>query len=218
MTEAFLKSKSMRFTCKNEERGCRRILDDKAMVYHESECIYRLVKCFVCWYKVPVHELLEHMKAKNDYVDRKYDVKVGAKVTLSHTFNEKDLKSTFCLLPIRLHFDNRVFLFVGKRRDLFYCWIQLIGSEREAKNYYYTLEFHGTDPNTRHVYTTQVMPIDETSESIIAANKCFGIKFSSFKTQFVHDDFRCKFSISLRNMKEEAKDDNEESGISDDDN
>ena len=72
LTEALLSMKSMRFMCVNESRGCEEILDKEAMIYHEPECIYRLVQlpCFYDYHTrssrpmdaVPYHEVFDHME------------------------------------------------------------------------------------------------------------------------------------------------------------
>ena len=213
MTEAILKSKSMRFMCKNEERGCQQILNEESTILHESECIYRMVKCPNpnCKSKVPFHELLEHMAPKcivNDF---------------SQKDNEKwiqkySLKSEWkAIRPFKHEIDRKVFFSLGRMIDeTFYWWVQIVGSKYEAKNYYYTLEFHGTDPEVCNVYSGQVFPIDETYETITKGFKCLGINKNVMRMQFVGPDEDFSYSVSIRNMKEEAKDDNVESGISDD--
>ena len=86
----------------------------------------------------------------------------------------------------------------------------------EAKNYYYTLEFHGIDPKCRSLYSAQVISIDESRDSIKQTYKHFGMDYCVFKSQFVDENRGYKISIGIRNEKEEVKDDNVESGISDD--
>ena len=97
----------------------------------------------------------------------------------------------------------------------YYFWLQFYGSRNEAKNYYYTLEFHGNEPKCRVVYSAQVISIDETKDLIMKDNRCFGMDFKFFKSQCMDENRSYKISISVRNEKEEAKDDNDESGISD---
>ena len=93
----------------------------------------------------------------------------------------------------------------------------MVGSKYEAKNYYYTLELKGLDPNVKNVFTGQVFSIDETREEIKDSKKCFGILFDSFKELFVDENRSYKMYITIRNMKKEAMDENYESGISDND-
>ena len=226
MTEELLKAGTMRFKCTNLSRGCQEIHGEESMISHEIECIYRLVLCpdLGCDKQVPFHELLEHLKGVkvdgNDHFWEEHVMQKGLKVLHSHWLSEAMLEGNFNQAPVKIEFDGRVFLFLGEQfvyEDTFYCWIQIVGSKYEAKNYIYTLEFHGNDPNVRSTYSGQVISIDETADSIKDNCLNFGINFKILKKQFVGEDSAYKVSIGIRNMKEELKDDNEESGISDND-
>ena len=217
MTEAFLKSKSMRFLCENQERGCQQILSEESTILHESDCIYRLVKCpgIDCGSKVPVLELLEHMEKYGCGAYQPFSKKVGQEWV--QTFGVGSKAFGKCLYPFKHELNGQVFFSVGKAVfDTFYWWVQMVGSKFEAKNYYYTLKLHGVDPEVRVVYSGQVFPIDETSDSITKGFKCLTIKIEALRSpEFIDSDQKFSYSVSIRNMKEEVKDDNEESGISD---
>ena len=45
MTEALLKVDKMRFKCENLTRGCQETMNEENMIFHQTECIYRLVNC-----------------------------------------------------------------------------------------------------------------------------------------------------------------------------
>ena len=218
-TEELLKLDLMRFKCINTSRGCKEIFGEKAMISHEEDCIYRLVPCpnDRCQVKVPFHELLDHMKEKEKHFTDSLVNEGGKFIDYSSL---KGSTRGFSFIPEKIEFDDRVFFLGGIRfegKETLHFWIQLYGSKYEAKNYYYTLEFHGIDPNIKDVYTRQAISVDETSDEIMKTNKCFGIKFDIFKAQFMDENCNYKISISIRNMKEEVKDDNEESGVSDND-
>ena len=64
LTEALLSMKSMRFMCVNESRGCKEILDKEAMIYHEAECIYRLIPRYHGLHSLdtlPFHEVVSRI-------------------------------------------------------------------------------------------------------------------------------------------------------------
>ena len=219
--EELLKAKTMRFTCKNESRGCNESYGEEAMISHELECIYRMVKCarIHCDFRVPFHELLEHMKEKCYQSPPMVTVEKDKKQIYTRQMSEKSFeKESSKNYPVKIEFDGRVFLFFSgafRSDKIMHFWIQLVGSKFEAKNYYYTLEFHCIDPNASSTFTAQVIPIDERWKSI-ADNKDFTISFGNFKAQFMDENRFWQVSISIKNMKEEVKDDNVESGISDD--
>ena len=58
---------------------------------------------------------------------------------------------------------------------------------------------------------------DESFDTLMDAGKCFTIPHRSFMTQFVDSNGRHEYSLDIKNLKEEVKDDNYESGISDTD-
>ena len=98
-------------------------------------------------------------------------------------------------------------------------WIHFYGSPIEAKNYSYTLEYYN-DAKTPIVtcsFSDQVVPIDETAGSIIENGNCFAISRKVLENKFIQeqDTANFKFSVKIRNLKEEVKDENVESGVSD---
>ena len=89
----------------------------------------------------------------------------------------------------------------------------MLGSPNEAKHFSCTLKLFG--PKSEISFKGEVAAIDEPFESLYKAGKCFAIPYSAFKAQFWDENCVYKYSLEIRNLKEEAKDDNYESGISD---
>ena len=58
---------------------------------------------------------------------------------------------------------------------------------------------------------------DKTANLIIDNFDCFAMPFELMKTHFIDENHMFKYSVKIRNLKQEAKDENEESGISDTD-
>jgi len=218
MTEALLKLKTMQFKCSNQTHGCQETSGEEAMVFHEEECIYRMVKCpaIDCKLKVPFHELPQHMKDKENHIFRQYSILKGDKHL--HQNEVKSFYTNCNWSPVVFEFDGRIFYnLIRKKEQIFYHWIQFYGYPNEAKNYTYTLEYHANDASqSTCVYTNRVIPIDQTSNSITSSFKCFTMTFGMMKAQFMDKDDKFKYSVQIRNLKEEVKDDNVESGISDD--
>ena len=211
--EAILKSKLIRFMCENQERGCQEMSDEKSMICHEPECIFRLVECpgFNCNFKGSFHTMFEHMVEERCFGEENSE-KVENK-----WIQKFDIHNHYSFKVPKHEFDGRVFFSVFiPISDIWFWWVIMVGSQAEAKNYYYTLEVHGIDPEVRTIHTGQVFPIDETFDSITEGFKCLVINKKSMKDQFIDPNGQFSYSVSIRNMKEEAKDDNVESGISDD--
>ena len=68
--DAGFDSDIMQFKCENLIRGCQETMEEEDMIFHQTECIYRLVICPFqkCELEVPFHELLEHMETKKCFV------------------------------------------------------------------------------------------------------------------------------------------------------
>ena len=101
--------------------------------------------------------------------------------------------------------------------------MDLVGSEHEAKNYVYTLEYIGKDGKFA-TFDGQVIPIDKDYKSFLNefdSKIGFQIDFDILKEQFnQRNDYgyiKNYFKYNLVVRKKEAKNENFESGISDDD-
>ena len=210
----------MRFNCFNQIRGCRENSGEEAMIFHEQECIYRLVKCpkIDCDLRVPFHKLSQHMKVNREHVFKQYSILKGNK-QMHETLETPPWLDNYTCFPVVFEFDGRIFYsLIEMRNQTFYHWIQFLGSPNEAKNYAYTLEYYANDAFQRTcAYTDQVIPIDETGNSAIESFKCYAISHGMLKARFMDKDGKFKYSVQIRNLKEEVKDENVESGISDDD-
>ena len=213
--EALLKTEAMQFHCSNQGFGCQAFLHGYAMTQHETECIYRMVNCprLSCGYKIPFRKVLQHMEENKDLIlPVKKDLDY-CKISLEN-YNS----GNFTLLPVKFQYEKNVFVCIGKAKDgVFYHWLQMIGSSNEAKNFNYTLEYFGNDASkTNCKFTGQVFSIDERGEELIAKEKCFGMSYGFFKSHFFDWDCTFKYSLKIKDMKKEPKDDTLESGISDD--
>ena len=219
MLEALLNLDKMLFKCENLIRGCREIKDRQPMILHQTECIYRLVNCpsYACKSKVPFGQVLEHMKENKDF---------RAEVIGNMLFQVKEdffLPKILSLTtypnfrPTMIDLESKVFFSVMKvQNDVFYHWISFVGSVSEAKNYAFDLEYTDEESATSLRYTGQAISIDETAGSIVRNGKCLGISRALFEAKFIDDNRNFRYSLTIRNLKEEAKDDdNMESGISD---
>ena len=96
-----------------------------------------------------------------------------------------------------------------------YFWVYCFGSPNEAKHYSVTLEFFGAKTST--VFKGQVVPVGEFFDDFVNAGKSFSINQESFMAQFVNENRQFEYSLEIKNLKKEIKDENYESGISDND-
>ena len=219
MTEKWLSVKNLKFNCGNTKYGCREILTESALEDHESECIYRLVPCPYAWKngcraQVSLHDVIRHYENMHSPIEKVHVEKDSEVIEMS--FGDPFASGDDCLWRPSQHlFDNRMMFLMFRRTEstIFQHWLYLLGSPMEAKHFSYTLKFIG--PKTTLTFEGQVAAIDETFENLSRAGKCFGIPHDQFMAQFVGEDPKYKYSLEIRNLKEEAKDENYESGVSD---
>ena len=211
--EALLNVDKMQFKCENLSRGCQENMEKDDMIFHQTECIYRLVKCPLhkCEVEVPFHELLEHMETTNCCTT------IITKTTFGKKVKEYHLIIAAKPLPERVEIENKNFFISFKVKDgLFYHWVQFLGSPHEANNFSYTLEyFEKESEKIAFSQTSNVFSIDETVESILENGKCLGAPVKYFRSKILAKRGRFDFNYEIRNLKEEVKDDNVESGVSD---
>ena len=121
--------------------------------------------------------------------------------------------------PFKFEIEGRSFIFCGKIKDkIHHCWVYIIGSPDEAKHFSFVLKFLGKNASAAsNIFEGKVSAIDESFDTLMGAGKCFTIAHRSFMAQFVDSDGRHEFSLDIKNLKEEVKDENYESGISDTD-
>ena len=91
----------------------------------------------------------------------------------------------------------------------------MLGSPNEAKHFSYTLKLFG--PKSTLTTEQKVAAIDESFNTLSKAGKCFAYALKMFVAQFSDEERKFEYSLRIRNLKEEVKDENYESGISDND-
>ena len=221
-TEKLLNAVGMRYNCANTKNGCQEVLAETALEDHESECIYRLVPCIklaldpteTCNEKVTFQEVIQHYEDHGKVTLKQLNLKI--KYTRDwndeHCLSGKDGYND----PIKFTLNNQTFLLAEMtERKIFYMWIYILGSPKDAKHFSFTLNFYGK--NAELSFKGKVVAIDECFETLTNAGKCFTYPKWSFLDQFLNEESKFQVSLEIRNLKEEAKDENYESGISDND-
>ena len=211
MTEKWLSSPGLKFNCGNAKNGCQETHSENALLEHESECIYRFVPCPFkalnnwCKKRVTYQKVIQHY-------EKRHNILKELKAPVA--WNELAMSGRKGFFrPVKISFSNRMFLLCSKTDSLIhYQWVYLLGSPNEAKHFSYTLKFNGLDTIT---FQGRVASIDESFQTI--SGKCFAIPHKNFKNQIVDENSNYEYSLNIRNLKEEAKDENYESGISDND-
>ena len=210
MTEKLLSTKRMRLNCKNTKNGCREVLADFALEDHESECFYREIPVFTAR-KIIFKDYVE------DVVPRYPEVQHPISRNQILFLKDNDKYSH----RLRFQFAMKTFIFVQsftKEKLVVIAKLYIVGSPEEAKHFSCTLKYFGLKSSV--TFDGQVMSVDDSVQFAGRENmdgKFFVMNYRYFERMFVNKDGKYEYSLEVKNLKEEAKDDNYESGISDDD-
>ena len=221
MTEKLLNVVGMKYNCVNTKNGCQEVRDENTLEDHESECIYRLVPCLYNYLtldcdceKVTFQEVIQHYEEEENVELLSSDLKVK----IPDDWNsEVDLSGDDCYYqPVKFNLNNQTFLLLANSEDkVVYWWVSILGSPTEAKHFSYTLKFFG--PKNTITFEGPVAAIDESFDTLYDAGKCFATPHRAFVAQVLDDNAKFEYSLEIRNLKEEVKDENYESGVSDND-
>ena len=107
------------------------------------------------------------------------------------------------------------FQFVRIKNDTMYSCIVFMGSSDEAINYSYSCSVTNIT-GQEFIYKGSVPTLDDKSDDIITSGSLLGIGINAAKRS-LNVEKELEVEITIRNLKEEAKDDDMESGVSNDD-
>ena len=227
MTEELLSVKRLKLNCCYMKNGCQVVLNGSDLEEHASKCVYRLVPCLglalnpqdnwggKCDAKVTFKDAIQHfiLDHAGETSLNKADLKVKNSMKANGFAHFGNIR------PTMFYLNHQTFLlFVKKLENIVYFWVYIVGSPEEAKHFAYTLKLFGNE--VTHTTEGKVAAIDESFDTLFNAGKCFAISHKGFIAQILdRTEEICKFeySLEIRNLKEEAKDENYESGISDND-
>ena len=215
LTEDLLNVKGLKFPCKNRKNGCLETCSENTLEDHEAECIFRYVPCpFSAMYEefeaqVIVQDVIQHFEEEHFEIEELVE-----KDRHTHQYGDEDFYGTY---PKKLERSGKTFILAGAIKDkIHYRWVYIMGSPNEAKHFSYTFKYFGKNSSV-FTFEGKVAAIDETFDTLMEAGKCFTITQKVFEKQILDEDRKYEYSLQIRNLKEEVKDDNYESGISDND-
>ena len=128
----------------------------------------------------------------------------------------------FVYEPFKFELEGKVFIGTGKlsKNNGFQFWICLIGAKDEIEHFCFSMELEGhllgyacPENAANFRYTGPICSIDHTIFGL--ASRGIGINFEMFRNQFMDVNGETRFSLKIRNLKAEVKDENVESGVSD---
>ena len=205
-TEEFLEKTNglkVKLSCKNAKNGCEETFDENALDEHESECVFRLVPCMDsrlgCKEKVFFRNVIQHHEEKH-----------APLIPMEN--KSKRVASKVSNVKIDLNGKHFILLCTSNKNSLDH-WVYLAGSPEEAKHFSYNLKFFG--PNSTNDYTGKVGAVDESFQTLFDTGRVCVYNRQAFNNQFLNEDRKYEYSLEIRNLKEEVKDENVDSGASD---
>ena len=208
--------------CQNYNNGCREIkMNVEDLDHHQGKCIYRNILCphVACKpdQKVLFKDFIDHLEtchkrmAVYDLTGEDSNNFIARKTTKPHGMQNRlgwmSKVVTSC---------GAVFFSVGKiANDTVYQWLVFMGSSDEARNYSYNCSVTNIT-GQEFIYKGSVPTLDDKSDDIITSGSLLGIGINAAKRS-LNEEKELEVEFTIRNLKEEAKDDDMESGVSNDD-
>ena len=203
--------------CQNYKTGCRESkmnVDD--LEYHQGKCIYRQVfspnlACSINE-KVLFKDVVDHLKTAHKLVVYKAVNEIDTFLTKKST---KGLSNGYYWRAVKLVTSSKALFFsIGRIvENTVYLWLVFMGSSDEAKNYSYICSITN-QIGQKFLYSGPVHTLDDNPADIIASGALLMVGVSAAKRS-LNDQKKLEVEITIRNLKEEAKDDDMESGVSD---
>ena len=218
--------KDLPMYCPNYGTGCRQFFaqtDD--LEDHQPACIFRKVYC-PCLHYDPDHgrivfkDISDHLMKQhsNDLERAKASTSTVLLAENKFVFNLPAYQHHgFTLIPRKIELVNKYDLFfVGKVvNSIMYAWIYIVGSPIAARNYSCTISVTDKSGNKFAFYGQAVKPLDERPKDVIAKQAVFMIGTEVIKNSKDEND-KLSIEVTINDLKEEAKDSNDESGVEDD--
>ena len=216
--------KDLPMYCPNYGTGCRGNFGrPEDLEDHQPACIYRKVFC-PCIYcnddKIVFKDISDHLMKRHSKDFERAKASTST-VLLTETkkcvFNLPELDIGYSWIPRKVELVDKYDLFVvGKVvNSILYAWIYIVGSPIEARNYSYTISVTDKSGNKFAFYGQAVKPLDEGPNDVIAKQAVFMIGTEVIKNSKDEND-KLSVEVTINDLKEEAKDSNDESGVEDD--
>ena len=211
--------------CQYYMNGCREIsMNVEELGHHHGKCIYRPVfcpniQCQVRNVTVLFKDVIDHLGGVFHTIGPiNYQLVVGkALVTkkFTATLGVCQLQNGKYWNPEKITSScGAVFFIFGTiDNNTLYSWIAFYGSADEAMKYSYTSSVT-SNRGEKFTFSGPVFTIDTGFEAIIASGSLLTIGVDAV-TRSLNDEKQLEVVITIRNLKEEAKDDDVESGVSD---
>ena len=203
--------------CPHYKNGCRQIfmqtqaeiLDD-----HQQGCLFNKVFCpdLTCKKKVLFKDVIEHLMQVHKIHRGKFLIATENKC--KSVLSSDNLGNGAVLFPKSIKISSGIDLFlVGKIiNKIAHFWLYAMTSPLQAKHYACTLSITGV--NNKFTFDGYSKPLDEDPSEIIENQLVFMIGTEAIK-KIRNEEKMFEIEVTIQDLKKEAKDDDEESGVED---
>ena len=203
--------------CRNKKNGCQEVKSHDEMLEHEEECQFRVVRCISCFCNkkiVFLDSLTTYHEGHSHDPDQKR-LRSGTQQKLSLNFKEKALSKehswTWVIKETTMTFVNKVL----SKDKLVRIWCYILGSPKEAEHFQYELKIK-KEAGKETKFFGKVRSINEDYKSFLESDDTFEMSHGMVK-KYLNEESNLEYTFNIRNLKEEAKDEDFESGIDDSD-
>ena len=207
------------FACIYYKNGCREIDTHDKLLEHQEECTFREIQCpdIKCLKKIPFSTFSDHLfdpgHIQFDNPLRSFQqMEFGQKVKLVRPIPINKSTTT----PKLLALSGLTFIEMWYSKDnTMYNWVYLLGDPYEAQRFQYHVHF-GKEFGKETTFYGKVKSINVSYKDLLLdENTC--ITSIQMMKRYLNEQGQLEYTLKIRNLKEEVKDDNCESGINDSD-
>jgi hypothetical protein len=154
--------------CKFSKHGCNIEDADESIKSHETECVYREIQCvnMFCKEKVTVFRLLEHLDEKHGPLG---EATLKGLRLINYMVTENYFHKSRAWKMGKVKYQGKDFLTVFLRNHgvgLWYTWMYMIGTEKEAAQYKFTITLPSQE-KPELVFSSTVSSVDLSSNDVI---------------------------------------------------
>ena len=202
--------------CRNINNGCQEVKSHAEMLEHEEECQFRFVHCVdsFCNEKIV---FLNYLPAYIWKHPKAYSTRTGMQGNILFILDEKSLTKksswnwTWIIEGPKKIFVNKMFA----QDQLVRIWFYILGSPKEAEHFRYELKIK-KESGKEAKFFGKVRSINEDYKTFLESDDTFEMSFGMAK-KYLNEESVLEYTFKIRNLKEEAKDEDFESGIDDSD-
>ena len=199
--------------CRNKKNGCQEVKSHDEMLEHEEECQFRMVPCLSCLCSEKI-VFLDYLST----VFRKHPgnwatIKTGLQQKLSTKVDNFTTPNAWtCIIEgTAMTFINKLLV----QDQLVRIWCYILGSPKEAEHFRYELKIK-KEAGKGIQFFGKVRSINEDYKTFLESDDTFEMSRGMVK-KYLNEESKLEYTFNIRNLKEEAKDEDFESGIDDSD-